>query len=86
MASGFVEKSFAISLQSVKLTALIAHYNVGGVEARKHWNKRKRPFNAQKLDDTSVVIDFIVNYAEANAINVHTCIYHCLRLREQNWA
>ena len=31
-------------------------------------NKRKRPFNALKLDDTRAVVDFIVNYAEANAI------------------
>ena len=60
MASGFVEKSFAISMQSVKLTALIAHYKVCGVEARKHRNKCKGPFNAQKLDYTPAVIDFIV--------------------------
>ena len=51
-----------------KLTALIAHYKVCGVEARVHRNKRKRPFNALKLDDTRAVVDFIVNYAEANAI------------------
>ena len=51
-----------------KLTALIAHYKVAGVEARVHRSKRKRPANALKFDDTRAVVDFIVNYAEANAI------------------
>ena len=51
-----------------KLTALIAHYKVAGVEARVHRSKRKRPANALKYDDTRAVVDFIVNYAEANAI------------------
>ena len=51
-----------------KLTALIAHYTVAGVEARVHGNKRRRPANALKFHDTRAVVDFIVNYAEANAI------------------
>ena len=51
-----------------KLTALIAHYKVAGCEARVHRSKHKRPANALKFEDTRAVIDFIVNYAEANAI------------------
>ena len=49
-----------------KSTALIMHHNVAGV-GRVHRNKCK-PVNALKLDDTRDVVDFVVNYAEANAI------------------
>ena len=51
-----------------KLTALITHYKVAGVEARVHHNKRKLPANAMKFDDTRAVVNFVVNYAKANAI------------------
>ena len=51
-----------------KLTRLITHYKVAGVEARVHRNKRKRPANALKFDDTHAVVNCVVNYAEANAI------------------
>ena len=51
-----------------KLTALIAHYKVAGCEARVHGNKRRLPENALKLDDIRAVVDFVVNYAEANPI------------------
>ena len=50
------------------LTALITHYNVACVEARVHRNKRKLPANALKFDDTGAVVNFVVNYAEANVI------------------
>ena len=51
-----------------KLSALITHYKVTGVEARVHHNKRKLPANALKFDYTRAVVNFVVNYAEANAI------------------
>ena len=51
-----------------KLTRLITHYKVAGVEARVYRNKRKRPANALKFDVTHAVVNFVVNYAEANAI------------------
>ena len=63
-----VHRSKLHAISQDKLTALIAHYKVAGVEARVHRSKRKRPANALKFDDTRAVVDFIVNYAEANAI------------------
>ena len=47
---------------------LTAHYKTAGVKARVHLNKRKRHVHALKFDDTRAVVDFIVNYAETNAI------------------
>lgn len=51
-----------------KLNALIKHYKASGVEARVHKSKKRLPPNALKFEDTRAVVDFIVNYAEVNAI------------------
>ena len=50
-----------------KLTALITHYKVAGVDARVHRNKRVQPVNALMFDDTRAVVNVVVNYPEANA-------------------
>ena len=65
-------KSFHAISQG-KLTALITHYKIAGVEACVHRNKRKRSANALKFYDTRGVVNFVVNYAEANAILLPGC-------------
>ena len=62
-----------------KLTALVTHYKVAGVEDRVHRNKRKRPVNALKVDDYRAVVNFVVNYAEANASKMRRCHLSSIR-------
>ena len=53
-----------------KLTSLIKHYKENGVKERIHKSKKRLPHNALMYQDTRKVVDYIVNYAEANAIEL----------------
>ncbi|GFN93895.1 hypothetical protein PoB_002040100 [Plakobranchus ocellatus] len=53
-----------------KLVSLIKHYKACGVEARVHKSTKRLPPNTLKFEDTRKVVDFIVNYAEINAIEL----------------
>ncbi|XP_035246446.1 uncharacterized protein LOC118212563 [Anguilla anguilla] len=56
-----------------KLNALMKHCKAAGVEARVHKLNKRLPANALKLQDTRAIVDFILNYAEANAIILPGC-------------
>lgn len=51
-----------------KLNNLMRHYKEHGVQARVHKNSKRKPHNALSLVETRAVVDFILNFAEANAI------------------
>lgn len=53
-----------------KLDALIAHYKLNGIETRTHKNTKKLPKKSLKYEDTRRVLDFILNYAEINGIQL----------------
>ncbi|RUS90967.1 hypothetical protein EGW08_001271 [Elysia chlorotica] len=53
-----------------KLTALLKHYKAKGVEARSHKNSKRLPKHALSYEDTRRVVDFILNYAEIQAIHL----------------
>lgn len=53
-----------------KLDALIAHFKLNGIEARGHKNAKRLPSKSLRYEDTRRVVDFIVNYANINAIEL----------------
>lgn len=53
-----------------KLDALIAHFKLNGIEARNHKNAKRLPSKSLKYEDTRRVVDFVVNYANINAIEL----------------
>ena len=53
-----------------KLTALLKHYKAQGVQAVIHKNSKRKPKHALTFEKTRMVVDFINNYAEVNAIRL----------------
>ncbi|GFR74827.1 hypothetical protein ElyMa_000439300 [Elysia marginata] len=61
---------FIHSIGFGKLTTLIKHYKENGVEERIHKGTKRLPHYTLKYDDKRRVVDYILNYAEANAIEL----------------
>ena len=59
---------FLHGVSSYRLKATKSHYLANGLVSRRHGNTGRVPRNALSLEDVQHIVQFILHYAEANAI------------------